>query len=263
MPFFISGKEIAEQKEKDHVERVRILKNKRVIPKLVIIQTVDSPVIDLYVRVKKKYAEKIGIDVEHILATPTDIEKIISKSNIDEKIHGIIIQLPLDSNLKQDTILNLITKDKDVDGLCTDSTYTPPTVQAILWLIEKYVENFTTKKIALVGKGRLVGSPLSFLLEKKKVLVDIFTKGDDLTNLRDYDLIISATGVPNLILNTYVPRGGFLFDAGTAEENGSIHGDASDELYEREDIHITPTKGGVGILTVRALFENVIKAAEN
>ena len=263
MPFYISGKEIADQKELSQTQRVELLRNTGIIPKLVIIQTMDSPVIDVYVRVKKKFAEKIDVLVEHLtISTNEDLEKTIARVNSDINIHGVIIQLPLKQNLDQDKILNLIAKNKDVDGLSTDSTYIPPTAQAVLWLMEKHVGNFAEKKIALVGKGRLVGAPLLSLFQSKNIYPYVFTKGDNLSKLLDYDVIISATGVPGLILNTYVQSGSFLLDAGTAEENGSIHGDASDELYEREDIHITPTKGGVGILTVRALFENVIQAAE-
>jgi len=263
MPFYISGKEIADQKEIDHVERVKLLKNKGFVPRLVIIQTKDSSVIDMYVRAKKKYAEKIGVIVEHLqVSTEDDLKDTLAIVNPDTNIHGIIIQLPLCKNLDQDKTLNLIAKDKDVDGLSFGSIYTPPTAQAVLWLMERYVDDFATKKIALVGKGRLVGGALLSLFRSKNIYPQVFIKGDDLSKLLDYNVIISATGVPNLILDTYIKPGSFLFDAGTAEENGSIHGDASDELYERSDIHITPIKGGVGILTVRALFENVIQAAE-
>ncbi len=263
MPFYISGKEIADQKEIDQVERVKHLKGRGIIPKLVIIQTMDSTVIDLYIRVKKRYAEKIGVLVEHLqVSTENGLKDTLAIANPDTNIHGIIIQLPLDQNLDQDKTLNLIAKDKDVDGLSFDSIYTPPTAQAVLWLMERYVDDFATKKIALVGKGRLVGGPLLSLFRSKNIYPQVFIKGDDLSKLVDYNVIISATGVPNLILDTYIKPGSFLFDAGTAEENGSIRGDASDDLYKRNDIHITPTKGGVGILTVRALFENVIQVAE-
>lgn len=263
MPFYISGKEIADQKELEQLKRVSFLKSKNIVPKLVIIQTIDSTVIDVYIRVKKKYAEKIGVLVEHLLVGTEDgIKDMIARINSDINIHGIIIQLPLGQNLDQDKTLNFIAKDKDVDGLSVNSTYIPPTAQAVLWLMERYVDNFATKKIALVGKGRLVGGPLLSLFRSKNIYPQVFIKGDDLSKLVDYNVIISATGVPNLILDTYIKPGSFLFDAGTAEENGSIHGDASDDLHKRSDIQITPTKGGVGILTVRALFENVIQAAE-
>lgn len=263
MPFYISGKEIADQKELEQLKRVSFLKSKNIVPKLVIIQTIDSTVIDVYIRVKKKYAEKIGVLVEHLLVGTEDgIKDTIARINSDISIHGIIIQLPLGQNLDQDKTLNFIAKDKDVDGLSVNSTYIPPTAQAVLWLMERYVDNFATKKIALVGKGRLVGGPLLSLFRSKNIYPQVFIKGDDLSKLVDYNVIISATGVPNLILDTYIKPGSFLFDAGTAEENGSIHGDASDDLHKRSDIQITPTKGGVGILTVRALFENVIQAAE-
>lgn len=263
MPFYISGKELADQKEIDHVERVKLLKNKGLVPRLVIIQTKDSSVIDMYVRAKKKYAEKIGVIVEHLtINTDHDLKNTVARINSDTNIHGAIIQLPLDQHLDQDETLNLIAKNKDVDGLSTDSIYIPPTAQAIFWLMEKHIGDFATKKIALVGKGRLVGAPLLSLFQSKNIYPQVFIKGDNISKLLGYNVIISATGVPGLILSEHIVPGVFLFDAGTAEENGSIHGDASDELYERSDIHITPIKGGVGILTVRALFENVIQAAE-
>jgi methylenetetrahydrofolate dehydrogenase (NADP+)/methenyltetrahydrofolate cyclohydrolase len=111
MPFYISGKEIADQKEADQAQRVELLKNKGVVPKLVIIQTIDSPVIDVYIRVKKKYAEKIGVLVEHLtISTNEDLEKTIVRINSDVNIHGVIIQLPLNQNLDQDKTLNLIAK---------------------------------------------------------------------------------------------------------------------------------------------------------
>lgn len=242
--------------------RVEELKQKGITPRLAIIQTIASPVIDMYVRVKKTYAGRIGVIVEHYMLDAREVEKIIEKLNDDESVHGIIVQLPLHHELKQEKVLNYVVKTKDVDGLTFDSSFVPPTVQSILWLLDAFVPQINDKKIALVGRGLLVGAPLEKQLLKKGIAASIFTKNDDILKLSGYDVIISATGVPGLLTNTFIKHNAFVLDAGTAEENGAIHGDAADELYERDDIFITPTKGGVGILTVRALFENVLCVAE-
>ena len=194
--------------------------------------------------------------------SPGEIGQVIERFNNDSSIHGIIIQLPLCEWLDQETTLNFVTKSKDVDGLVSGSGFVAPTVQSILWLLDAYVSDIGSKKIALVGKGRLVGAPLEKELIKRGIIPQIFTKDDSLETLSEYNVIISATGMPSLLTSNYIQPGAYVFDAGTAEENGAIHGDAHDELYGRDNISITPTKGGVGILTVRALFENVLLVAE-
>ena len=259
---YISGKEIADEKEIAQKAHVQLFEKKALVPRLAIIQTVSSAVIDTYVRLKKKYSEQIGIEVVHYTIAPEEVETTITFLNNDAEIHGIIVQLPLDPSLDQNTVLNLVAQNKDVDGLTKDTSFVPPTVQAILWLLEKYVTDLSHKKIALVGKGRLVGAPLEKELLKKNITIQVFTKEDSLDDLHNYEVIISATGVPSLLKNSHIRSGAYVFDAGTAEENGAIHGDAADELYNRDNISITPTKGGVGILTVRALFENTLLACE-
>jgi len=259
---FISGKKIADIKEVEHKMCVQKLQEKGLAPKLAIIQTISSPVIDTYVRVKKAYAEKIGIHVDHYNVSKEEVGQLVGKLNSDDLVRGIIIQLPLHEGLDQETTLNLVAKSKDVDGLALDSTFVPPTVQSILWLLSAYVDDVGSKKIALVGKGRLVGAPLERELIKQGIVPQVFTKQDSLETLSEYNVIISATGTPSLLANNHIQPGSYVFDAGTAEENGTIHGDTHDELYTRGDISITPQKGGIGILTVRALFENVLRAAE-
>lgn len=259
---YISGKEIADEQEIVQRAQVQLFEKKGIVPRLAIIQTVSSSVIDTYVRLKKKYSEQIGVEVVHYNIVPEEVETTITFLNNDPEIHGIIVQLPLDPSLNQDTVLNLVAKNKDVDGLTKESLFVPPTVQAILWLLEKYVTDLSHKKIALVGKGRLVGAPLERELLKRDITARVFTKEDSLDDLYNFEVIISATGVPNLLTNIHIQSAAYVLDAGTAEENGAIHGDAADELYNRDDISITPTKGGVGILTVRALFENTLLACE-
>ena len=111
-----------------------------------------------------------------------------------------------------------------------------------------------------VGRGRLVGAPLERMWQKSGVDATVFEKGDDLSELINYDVIVSATGVPGLITSQMIKPKAVVIDAGTASENGRIVGDTAEEVRQRNDITITPKKGGVGPLTVAALFDNVINA---
>lgn len=262
MPDFISGKQIAESKEVEHILRVQGLKQKGITPKLVIIQTTPSVVIEMYVRVKKSYGQKIGVTVEHYILDSKDVENTIRELNKDKSVHGIIVQLPLHEALEKELIIESVDLKKDIDGLRNGSKYIPPTVNAIMMLLNKYITDIKNKKIALVGNGFLVGSPLAKELTKKSISFNLFIKNDNLSPLNTYDIIISATGVSGLISNDFVKDGAYVFDAGTAEDGETIHGDVSDELYKRNGIFITPKKGGIGILTVRSLFDNLLQSCD-
>lgn len=248
--------------EEDHVRRVQLLKKMGITPKLIIIQTIESKVIDLYVRVKKKYALRIGVEVEHVHTTPDTTVDTIDKCNQDVSVHGVIVQLPLDSKLDVCTILARVARNKDVDGLAPDTTFIPPTAQAIYDLLQESGRTLVDEKIAIVGHGMLVGKPVEELLRAQGLLVTIFVKGDNLGNLREYTVIISGVGVPAVIRSEHVASNTLVIDAGTAEESGSIVGDVEDLLYERDDVTISTKKGGVGLLTVRNLYENVLRSAE-
>ena len=221
-------------------------------PCLLIIRDSDNPVIAKYVNLKIRYGTDIGIKVvDYCAKDSADIASCIASANTDPTIHGIILQLPITDTSRTDELCNLITPHKDVDGLGINSTYDSATATAILWLLAGYDVKLDNKKIAIVGRGKLVGAPLFRMFQDSHYDVSLFHRGDDLTNLRQFDIIISATGVPGLIVSDYISPGAILVDAGTASENGIIKGDISPELYTRTDIAaITPTIGGVGPLTV-------------
>jgi methylenetetrahydrofolate dehydrogenase (NADP+)/methenyltetrahydrofolate cyclohydrolase len=137
------------------------------------------------------------------------------------------------------------------------------TATAIDWLLAGYNVTVKDRKIAIVGQGRLVGAPLAKLWLSAGLQVTTYddTVGDLTSALRAADIIVTATGVPGLIKSTMIAPGKVVVDAGTASENGVIVGDVAAEVRERQDLTITPVKGGVGPLTVAALFDNVITAA--
>ncbi|MBQ6375464.1 bifunctional 5,10-methylenetetrahydrofolate dehydrogenase/5,10-methenyltetrahydrofolate cyclohydrolase [Candidatus Saccharibacteria bacterium] len=233
-------------------------------PTLLIVRDSKNPVIEKYVNLKIKYGEDIGVKVIDYLAKDSDdIRAAITRANSDKSIHGIILQLPIQDKDQTDSLTSLIAPAKDVDGLSDQAgAYDSATATAINWLLAGYDIKLKGLKIAIVGRGKLVGAPLFRMFTDSHYDVTLFHKGDDLTKLNQYDIIITATGVPGLISSDYVKPGACVVDAGTASEKGVIKGDLADGVRNRTDLTaITPTTGGVGPLTVSCLFDHVLQAA--
>ena len=243
-------------------ERQKIqVQNMEKKPKLLILRDSKNPVIEKYVNLKKQYGEDIGIEVVDIHTTSDALQKEIISANNNPDITGIILQLPILEKDQTDEITNLIAPEKDVDGLSSNGNFDSATATAILWLLAGYDINLKTSRIAIVGRGKLVGAPLYKMFKASNYAVDLFHKGDDLTNLNRYDIIITATGVPGLISSSMIKPGACLIDAGTASEKGVLKGDLKDEVRARTDLSaLTPKIGGVGPLTVSALFDHIIQA---
>jgi methylenetetrahydrofolate dehydrogenase (NADP+)/methenyltetrahydrofolate cyclohydrolase len=262
----LDGTEIAEYIKERQAKQVRNLRQSfGVAPKLAIVQTINNPIIDTYVRMKRKYGEDVLIDVEVYRPDVFDIASTIIALNDDQAVHGIIVQLPLAEGVDVSETLNQVRSHKDVDGLASASEFTAATAQAIDWLLNGYNVDLRKTKIAIVGNGRLVGAPLARLWKSAGLDVTIFDENSTNTakQLRRYGVIVSATGVPGLIASDSVQPGAIVVDAATTAEHGKIVGDVSPDVRERSDITITPEKGGVGPLTVASLFENVIRAARS
>ena len=261
----LNGSELAGFIKERQAKQVRALRQAHhVYPKLAIVQTVDSPVIDSYVTLKKRYGEDILIDVEAYKIDQDQLLGVIDRLNHDSSVHGIIVQLPLADTSTTQAAVDAVAPEKDVDGLGAAATLDPATPLAINWLAAGYNVDLKAKKIAVVGNGRLVGKPLSELWRSSGYDVTVFDdqSQDMAERLPEYDIIVTATGVPGLIRSSEVKHGAVVIDAGTASEHGKIVGDVAADVRERQDITITPEKGGVGPLTVAALFDNVIRAAQ-
>lgn len=262
----LNGSELAGFIKKRQAEQAQnLITNYKINPNLSIIQCIDDPVINTYVRLKKAYGEDINIDVKTHKIKQDYAAELIKKLNKDATVNGIIIQLPLQDKAHTDELVNLVDPEKDVDALGANSIYEPATPMAILWLLAGYNINLKNKNILLIGRGKLVGAPLEKIL---KDLGHSVTVADRKTNnLNDLtlkaDIIITATGSPAILFPSMVKSGVTIVDAGVASENGKTVGDVSPEMYNKQDITITPTKGGVGPLTICALFENVIRATNH
>ena len=254
----LNGSELAGFIKERQAHQVRSLKTK---PHLLIIRDSDNPVILKYVGLKKRYGEDIGVEVEEFYSDDYDkITDKIRQANQNDKVTGIIIQLPLVDKSKTDELCNLISPSKDVDGLSENPKFDSATATAIIWLLSGYGIELKGKKIAIVGRGKLVGAPLYKMFTDSDYDVNLFHRGSDLTKLKQYDIIITATGVPGLISDSMVGPGAVIVDAGTASEGGVLKGDVADQVRELNNLTaITPTTGGVGPLTISALFDHVIQ----
>lgn len=259
----LDGRELVGYIKERQARQVRGLRQAwDTIPKLAIIIASENPIIDAYVRLKKRYGEDILIDVDVHTVSQSAVKDLIARLNEDASIHGIILQLPLEDISETDELVATIAPEKDVDGLGPNADYTSATATAVDWLLAGYNVTLRGKKIALVGNGRLVGAPLAKLWRSQEL--DVTTYDDttpSLDALRSADIIVSAAGVPGLIQSSMIAPGAVVVDAGTASENGAIVGDVATDVRERGDVTITPVRGGVGPLTIAALFDNVITAA--
>lgn len=260
----LNGKELAGFIKERQAKQVRALRQAfQVQPKLAIVATIDHPVINVYMRMKKKYGADILVDVDIYQIKQAEVARVIKRLNDDPSVHGIIVQLPLEEPQETDKVVNLVAPEKDVDGLGRAAQLDPATPLAILWLLAGYNVDLQGKKVLLVGRGKLVGAPLERMLGESGV--DVTVADRETKDLKSAtlaaDVIITATGSPAILYSDMLKPGAVVVDAGVAGEEGKTVGDVAPEVYERDDLTITPPKGGVGPLTVCALFDNVIRAA--
>ena len=150
-------------------------------------------------------------------------------------------------------------------GAARGSWFEPATPMAILWLLNGFNIDLAGKKVLLIGRGKLVGAPLEKILKNSGIDVEVIEREvpDLAEHTKEADVIITATGSPAILRPAMIKQGAVVVDAGVASEEGKTMGDLDPEVYKRDDLAITPKKGGVGPLTVCALFENVIRAAES
>lgn len=260
----LNGGELAEFIKERQAGQVRALRQAHdVFPKLTIVRTNPDPVVDSYMKLKQAYGTDILIDVDVVTIAQDKALETIAQLNADPAVHGIIVQIPLVDPTQTDEILNAVAPAKDVDGLSEHAVLDPATPVAINWLLAGYNVDLRGKHIEIIGHGRLVGKPLARMWQASGYDVEVVDK--ETPNLaervRSADVLICATGVPGLITADMVKPDGVIVDAGVATDNNGLVGDVAADVRDLPNITITPEKGGVGPLTVCALFDNVIRAA--
>lgn len=254
------------------VERVKRL---GYTPKLAIIQVGDRPDSTAYINAKKSFAAKIGVDIVHRheaeQVTQTTLTSIVQECNKDTSIQGIIIQLPLPSHIDTVSIIEAIDPHKDVDGLTTTNyqkmilhesgAIIPATARGVFELFRYYSINVSGKNVVVVGRSRLVGTPIAVLAKQAGAQVVIcHSKTPDIAaETKKADIVIVAAGKPKLIGADHIKDGAIVIDIGiTKMPDGTIQGDVDHATVDTKASLITPTIGGVGPMTVLGLFENVL-----
>lgn len=237
----------------------------------------EHPASVAYVRQKRLAAEKVGMHFYEAKLPSRASEAVLLKKihglNHDPKIHGFIIQLPLPKKINVQKILSVIDPSKDVDGFHPLNfgkgflglpTLFSATPAGILRLLDEYKIPLKGRNVTIVGHSNIVGKPLAILLLNRDATVTVcheFTK-NLAEHTRTADILISATGVPNLIKSAMVKNGAVVVDAGCAKVDNKLIGDVDFKNISKKASFITPVPGGVGPMTVATLIENTLQAAK-
>jgi methylenetetrahydrofolate dehydrogenase (NADP+)/methenyltetrahydrofolate cyclohydrolase len=247
------------------------------VPKLAIIQVGDREDSSIYIRNKIKFGQEIGVEVEHLKfdasVSEREVLEKISGLNLDEAVNGIIVQLPLPAEMDAAKLTQAVAKSKDVDGLGFEDVgemhLMPATTRAIFELLDFYQIDVKGKKVAIIGRSRLVGAPTAEMFRREGAEVSICHRGTQ--NMPDIcksaDILISAAGQANLVTKDFVNALQTVIDVGINKlplpdsEKSRIVGDVNFEEVEPIVKNITPVPGGVGPLTVSCLFENLLDLA--
>ena len=264
MSRLLNGQELKDFIKERQAHQVRgLIQHFKVQPRLAIIQTKHDLVTNVYTKLKKSYGEDIRIEVDIHSVPQDEVAELINQLNNDKAVQGILLQLPLNDPSQTDQLINLINPIKDVDGLGEKAKWDPTTAMAINWLLAGYNIDLADKEIAVVGQGRLVGGPLTRMWRNSGYDVTALddTCVDLAAALADKDVVVTATGVLGLVKSDMLKHGAVVVDAGVADDHGQTVGDLDKSVYDRDDLTVTPQKGGVGPLTIAALMDNVIRAS--
>jgi methylenetetrahydrofolate dehydrogenase (NADP+)/methenyltetrahydrofolate cyclohydrolase len=274
----IDGKTIAQQVRAEWKVRADALKARGVTPGLAVIIVGEDPASKVYVANKVKACAELGLHSEHITLSAdsseaTLLEKIAGL-NADPKIHGILVQLPVPKHIDSNKVLQAISPDKDVDGfhpmnvgalVTGNMRFAPCTPYGAMKLLEKCGVAIEGKHAVVVGRSNIVGKPMALMLLAHNATVTICTsKTVDLAKFtRDADILVVATGKPNMITGDMIKPGAAVIDVGINRlPNGKLCGDVDFESAMEVAGWITPVPGGVGPMTITMLVANTVQAAE-
>jgi len=270
----VNGFQIAQKLESKIKKEIKRIKERL---SLAIISVGENSASKIYIQKKKEACQRLGIQCQiYNLSSKVSLNKIIElvqKINRSSKIHGLIIQLPLPPRFNSELIFNYLDPLKDVDGLSPlnlgflasgQGFIIPPTVQAILEIIDYYKINLRHKKVVLIGYSNLIGKPLSFFLINRGATITICHK--ETKNLDDYtrkaDILIVAAGKPKLITKNMVKRGVIVIDVGINKIGKKIVGDVDFNKVKDKASLITPVPGGVGPITIMKLLQNLLQCVK-
>lgn len=274
----IDGKAVSLQVKQQVKNECDELKAKGITPGLAVIIVGDDPASQVYVRNKEKACEECGFySVKYALPAQTtqdELNALVDELNQDDKINGILCQLPLPKHLDDKEVINRIAPIKDVDAfhpvnvgaiMIGDYNFLPCTPAGVMELIHSTGVDVTGKKAVVIGRSNIVGKPMAMLLLHENATVEItHSKTVDLASVtKEADILVAAIGRAKFVTADMVKQGAVVIDVGmNRDENGKLCGDVDFENVKDKCSFITPVPGGVGPMTISMLMRNTLTAAK-
>lgn len=284
----ILGKEVSESIYSELRERIGKLKAEGIVPGLAVVLVGEDPASQVYVRMKGKKCEELGMhSVTIVLPESTTEAELLAKVNelnADDSIHGFLVQLPLPKHINEDTIINAIDPKKDADCfhpenvgrmLIGDPSFLPATPAGVQQMLIRSGVETSGKHVVVVGRSNIVGKPMAAMMVQKGKGADstvtvVHSRTQNLPEItRQADILVVAIGKARFITKDMVKEGAVVIDVGTnrvpdpAAKNGSrLVGDVDFENVKEIASAITPVPGGVGPMTICMLMANAVKATE-
>ena len=275
MAHLIDGKLISTQIKDELKAEVAELKEKGIVPCLAVIQVGNDPASSVYVNNKKKACAYIGIEslsyeVEESISQE-ELLALVEELNQNEKVNGILVQLPLPKHINEEAVIHAISPEKDVDGfhpttvgnMCIGSKgFLPCTPAGVIQLLKRSNIDIEGKECVVVGRSNIVGKPMALLLLRENGTVTItHSRTKDLKEVtKRADILVAAIGKPKFITSEYVKEDAVVIDVGIhRNENNKLCGDVDfDDVVDKVSA-ITPVPGGVGPMTIAMLMNNCVE----
>ena len=274
----IDGKAVSKKVKEDVKAECEQLKTKGITPGLAVIIVGDDPASQVYVHNKEVACEACGFySVKYALSAETtqdELNALVDKLNKDDKINGILCQLPLPSHLDDKEVINRIDPLKDVDAfhpvnvgaiMIGDYNYLPCTPAGVMELIHSTGIDVSGKKAVVMGRSNIVGKPMAMLLLHENATVEItHSRTQNLADItKEADILVAAIGKAKFVKADMVKDGAVVIDVGmNRDENGKLCGDVDFEAVKDKCSFITPVPGGVGPMTIAMLMKNTLTAAK-
>ena len=275
----IDGNMVASQIKKNIASEVESLKQKTgETPGLAVVLVGDDPASSVYVRNKNKTCKNLGFQsFENILPANTKestLLGLIDELNKNERVSGILVQLPLPGHISSYKILEAINPQKDVDGfhlenigrlVTGNATFKPCTPKGIIQLLDYYKVKIEGKNAVVLGRSNIVGKPISLLLLERNATVTIcHSRTKNLSAItKSADILIAAIGKPNFVTDDMVKDDVVIIDVGINRVNDKLIGDVDYQSVSKKASLITPVPGGVGPMTIAVLMANTLQAFKN
>ncbi|MBD5636020.1 MAG: bifunctional 5,10-methylenetetrahydrofolate dehydrogenase/5,10-methenyltetrahydrofolate cyclohydrolase [Candidatus Eremiobacteraeota bacterium] len=276
----LDGRALANELRDGLAARVRALRERGVIPRLVVAMVGEDESSLAYVRGMRALGTKIGVDVEVDVLPPSiddaGVRAALERYGADDAVHGIILQQPLPQHLHVRAIGSAMPERKDVDAtnpvnqgrlaFATGARFVPATPAAVMLLLERSAAwPLAGRDVTVIGRSNVVGLPVSLLLMAQNATVTVTHK--ETRAIRDHvrraEVVVVAAGVPHLVDATWLRAGAVVIDVGTTVVDGKLLGDVDFASAGAVASEITPVPGGVGPVTNVALMRNVVSAAED